>query len=109
MGPLSLTLVVFLPIAGAVLIWLLPSPNPQAGPVGVEPGSHAAPGPRAPNGPRWVAALVSGLTLVLAVALFVRYYSGGLTGYHFATNVPWIGLLGVNYHVAVDGISLPLV
>ena len=29
-------------------------------------------------------------------------------GFQFETNVPWIPFLGVNYHVGVDGISMPL-
>ncbi|HLH25392.1 MAG TPA: NADH-quinone oxidoreductase subunit M [Chloroflexota bacterium] len=105
-----LTLVIFLPLAGGVLVWLLPSPNPAAGPVGPEPGSdvHHGPPVAPPNTPRTVAALVSGLVLLLSLVLFVNY-DRALGGFQFQTNVPWIGLLGVSYHIGIDGISLPLV
>jgi NADH-quinone oxidoreductase subunit M len=105
-----LHLIIFLPLAGALLVWLLPARSaPQAGPP-AEAGSHGGhePSPPPPNGPRWIAALVSFATLVLALVLFANY-NRGFGGFQFETNVPWIGLIGANYHVGVDGISLPLV
>src|SRR5579884_1372979 len=82
-----LHLIIFLPLAGAALIWLLPA---------------------RPGLPRWIAALVSGGVLALALVLFAAF-DRARGGFQFETNVPWIGLLGVNYHVGVDGLSLPLV
>src|SRR5215207_5343349 len=105
-----LTLVIFLPLAGALLVWLLPAPNPAGGPVGPDPGSdaHHAPHAAPPNTPRIVAAVISALALVLSLVLFLNY-DRGLGGFQFETNVPWISLLGVSYHIGIDGISLPLV
>ena len=105
-----LTLVIFLPLAGALLVWLLPAPNPAAGPVGPEPGSdvHHTPHVDPPNTPRTVAAVISAVALVLSLVLFVSY-DRGLGGFQFQTNVPWISLLGVSYHIGIVGISLPLV
>src|SRR5579884_3686940 len=82
-----LHLIISLPLAGAALIWLLPA---------------------RPGLPRWIAALVSGGVLALALVLFAAF-DRARGGFQFETNVPWIGLLGVNYHVGVDGLSLPLV
>lgn len=100
-----LNLVIFLPLAGAVLIWLLPGRASAPAPA----DAHGHDAPAGDPGPyRWVAALVSGGVLVLSLVLFGSFRSM-LSGFQFETNVPWITVLGVNYHVGVDGISMPLV
>jgi NADH-quinone oxidoreductase subunit M len=111
-----LHLIVFLPLAAALLIWLLPARGEERGTRSEERDAHdtaSSLDPHSsslapPNGPRGIAALVSGLVLVLALVLFANY-NRGLGGFQFETNVPWITLIGANYHVGVDGISLPLV
>jgi NADH-quinone oxidoreductase subunit M len=56
---------------------------------------------------RWVALGVSLLTFALSLLLLT---GGGYgTGFRFEQNVPWIGAIGANYHIGVDGISLWLV
>jgi NADH-quinone oxidoreductase subunit M len=100
-----LNLVIFLPLVGALVVWLLPRSNPIP-PNGAE--AHGTPAVAPPNGPRWVAALVSGIVLVLSIVLFMGY-DRVRGGFQAETNVPWISLIGVNYHVGVDGISLPLI
>src|SRR5262249_25384361 len=107
-----LNLVIFLPLLGAVLVWLWPG-RPAAASATADPhaaDSHGAPGGVAgdPGPSRWIAAAFSGAALALSLVLFVSF-NRGLGGFQFDTNVPWIGLLGVNYHVGVDGISMPLV
>src|SRR3954449_10605123 len=82
-----LHLVIFLPLAGALLVWL---------------------GPSRPGVSRTLAALVSGVVLVLSLLLFVNF-NRTAGGFQFETYLRWIPAIGANYHVAVDGISLPLV
>ena len=84
---LILSLILLAPLAGALLIALLP----EAGKL-----------------PRWIAlltALVSfGLTLHLPA-----HFQQGVTGFQFEVNVPWIESPAIAYHVGVDGLSLWLV
>ena len=47
-------------------------------------------------------------TLVIGVLLFLRFQAG-LPGNQFETNIPWVPLLGINYHVGVDGLNIGLV
>ncbi len=53
-----------------------------------------------------VSALISGLTLVLSLYLFLAY-DKDLGGLQFAENIQWIPSLGIHYFNAVDGFSLP--
>src|SRR5919198_893738 len=46
--------------------------------------------------------------MVLSLVLFAGY-DRNVGGFQFETNVPWIRLIGVSYHIGLDGISLPLV
>ncbi len=56
---------------------------------------------------RWAALVGTGLTLLLTVILWIGYDPGG-DALQWRTEVPWIPAIGATYHVAVDGISLPL-
>jgi NADH-quinone oxidoreductase subunit M len=112
MAPL-LNAIIWLPLLGALVIWLLPVRNPTPAGVVAEPDPHGphdahVPPTPPPAGPRLIAALVSGVVLLLALVLFANYdrVSGG---FQFETNVPWISIIGVSYHVGVDGIGLPMV
>jgi NADH-quinone oxidoreductase subunit M len=82
-----LTLILLVPLAGALLIALLP-----------DRGKLSA----------WIAlltALVSfGLTLHLPAHFLV-----GQPGFQFEVNLPWISNPAINYHVGIDGLSLWLV
>jgi NADH-quinone oxidoreductase subunit M len=80
----SLTL--FLPLLGAVLLVVLPGISPR--------GAHA------------VGVVVSGLTLLGAVWMWAR---GAGAGFTQVEEVSWMPSLGAAYRVGVDGISLPLV
>ncbi len=57
---------------------------------------------------RWIALLTTLAGLGVSLGVF---FSPGLDAAHFntITNLPWVPGLGMNYHLAVDGISLALV
>jgi NADH-quinone oxidoreductase subunit M len=56
---------------------------------------------------RWIALIFSLVTFALSLLLLT---GGGYgAGFRFEQNVPWIGAIGTNYHLGVDGISLWLV
>ncbi len=82
---LSATLL--LPIAGAVLIMLVPRTREDL-----------------------IRVLAAGSTLAsMLLSLLVFFvYDQGLGGMQFVESIPWVRDLGVNYGLGVDGISLPL-
>lgn len=84
-----LSLIVFLPLAVAVVVAAVPSL-----------GAAAA---------RWVWVAVSALEVVLVGVLWAGYEDPGPNGLAFEEKVPWIPGVGSSYHVGVDGLSLPLV
>jgi NADH-quinone oxidoreductase subunit M len=83
-----LTLIIALPLLTGIVILLLPASEKKA--------------------PR-VLALISGLvTLFLSVWVYASY-DLATGGYQFVQKLDWLPVLGISYHVGVDGISLPLV
>lgn len=82
---LSLTL--FIPVLGAILIMLL---SPLQGKL-----------------IKWVAAGCTLSSLVLSLLVWGGY-DQAQAGLQFVESIPWVRDLGVNYAVGVDGISLPL-
>jgi NADH:ubiquinone oxidoreductase subunit 4 (subunit M) len=83
-----LSVLVFLPLAGAILLLLFPS--------------------RA-SGPAKVFALaVSTLNAILSLPLWWRFDSA-LRGFQFREAHSWIPSLGITYSLGIDGISLVLV
>ncbi len=83
-----LSVVIWLPIIGGLLVL----------------GS----GDRAPNVTRWLALLVSILTFVLSIPLYTGF-DASTAQMQFVENLPWIPAFDINYHLGVDGISMPLV
>ena len=81
-----LTLIVFLPLIGVAAIALLPKGRPEW--------------------PRWVAAAFSAVDLALVAWVVYRFVPGG--GRQFAEKAAWIPQFHINYSMAVDGISLPM-
>jgi NADH-quinone oxidoreductase subunit M len=81
-----LTLMIFLPLIGALALALLPDQRTWG----------------------WAAASLSGVVLTLGVALAAQF-DWGSGALQFQERTPWIPSLGASYHVAVDGISLPLI
>ncbi|MEA2641667.1 MAG: NADH-quinone oxidoreductase subunit [Chloroflexota bacterium] len=86
---LLLNLAIWLPLAGAVLIAVLPG--------------------NADRSARWIAAVISGVALLLALALAWGYDpNAGVASPLGLTSVPWIPQLGIGYVVGLDGLSLPM-
>ena len=85
-----LSILVWLPIAGAVLVMLL--------------GSKAHNGGLA----RQTALGVSVLTFVASLPLALGFQSG-TAEMQFVERLPWVERFGAFYHLGVDGISMPLI
>ena len=82
-----LTLILLLPLAGAVLVLLVPDRW------------------RLPN---WIALLVSLATFGLTLHL-PAHFDGGQHGFQFEVNMQWLEAPKIFYHVGIDGLSLWLV
>ncbi len=83
-----LTLILFSPLAGAVLLLLIPRERLQA--------------------IRWAALLASLIPFGLALFLWFAYQPG-VQGYQFVEQAIWYEAIGSSYHLGVDGISVPMV
>src|SRR5689334_16540056 len=83
-----LTVLVFLPTAGAILLLLVPRSAPGVAKVG--------------------ALTVATLELVLSLPLWWNFDSA-LRGFQFRESAPWIQPLGISYLLGIDGISLVLI
>jgi NADH-quinone oxidoreductase subunit M len=86
----GLTLIVFLPLAGVLLLGVIPKGNEDA--------------------LKRTALLVIGLTFLVSLAVVGQFQFSGQTynTYQFEVNETWISAINANYHVGIDGISLPL-
>ena len=83
-----LSLVLFLPLVFGIAILFLPEDRPKL------------------HGQIAMAGAI--LTLIASVPLFTAYHPAGAS-FQFAEFAPWIGSLGINYNLGIDGISLLLV
>jgi NADH-quinone oxidoreductase subunit M len=87
-----LTVAIFLPIAGAALIALLPRAEEQRA--------------------KWVAACFSALVLAIVAVFFVAY-DRDEAGYQFVNSTTWfssdLSNFELKYAVGLDGLSLPLI
>ena len=83
-----LSILIFLPIIGALILTLIPKGQGEM--------------------IKRIAFLVSLLILALSLSLFLTY-EAGTAGFTDIEQVDWIPSLGITYHVGVDGISLFLV
>lgn len=88
MGISSLSAMVFVPAAGALLLSAFPGETRKA--------------------QRWFAVMVSLIPLALAVEMW-RRFDNAYAGFQFVERSQWISRLGVSYFVGVDGVSLLLV
>ncbi len=88
----ALTITVFLPLAGAAAIMLIPKAQESSA--------------------RPLALAVSGLAFALSLAILGSYYLGNLQPapgeLSFEINTEWIPAINARYHLGIDGISLPL-
>jgi NADH-quinone oxidoreductase subunit M len=82
----AVTLAVFLPTAGAVAVALTPRTAEQVA--------------------KTLAMVFSGAALLVGVLMLFGFHAG--TGLQFEVDASWIPVINANYHVGVDGISLPL-
>jgi NADH-quinone oxidoreductase subunit M len=93
-----LNIIVFLPLAGAVVCLLMPSP---------------AWTPAGRRRPPMTLAQAAGLVFALAELAFVVYlvvdFPGGAAGFQFVSTHQWIPAFGISWSLGVDGISLFLV
>jgi NAD(P)H-quinone oxidoreductase subunit 4 len=83
-----LSLLIWLPVVGAVALAFIPNLNSKQ--------------------LRWGAIAVSGTMLLWALFLFTRF-DISTSGMQMQEFLPWIPTLGIHYSLAVDGLSLPLV
>jgi NADH-quinone oxidoreductase subunit M len=81
-------LVLGLPLAGSVLLAVLPRRT----------GDDAA---------AWIGVFVSAATLAAAAALAAAFDRTGADRVQLETDVPWVPPLGLRFHLGVDGVSLP--
>ncbi len=83
-----LSLVIWLPIIGGVLVLFA--------------------GDKDPSGARKIALVFSILTFVLTVPLY-SHFDATTHAMQFVEKMPWISEFNINYHLGVDGISMPLI
>ena len=85
-----LSLIIFLPLGGALVIAL--TPGLSAGRI------------------RYIAAIFTLVPLVVSLVLFALFdRSSGAGAMQFEEIISWIPAINANYHLGVDGLSLPLV
>jgi len=85
-----LTWIVFLPLAGAILIALFGGGREKL--------------------TKYLAAIFTIVPLILAIVAFASFdRSAGAEVFQFQTKVSWISAINANFHLGVDGLSLPLV
>ena len=83
-----LTLILFTPALGALVLWFLPS---------------------RPKVQRWAALVASLVPFVLTVVLWVNFDFQRAGEFQFIERYPWYDAIGAAYHVGVDGLSLVMV
>ena len=87
LNPLILTLILLVPLAGAILVVLLPDRLKL---------------------PNWITLFTALVTFLLTLHL-PAHFIAGQSGFQFEANLPWIEKPAIFYHVGVDGLSLWLV
>src|SRR5665811_833674 len=85
----GLSLIVFLPLVGALVLAAIPRANEVV--------------------MKWVALITALASFVLTIVLAIRFDYGDAARMQFGTDLPWIDAINAHYHIGVDGISLPLV
>jgi NADH-quinone oxidoreductase subunit M len=84
----AITIATLLPIAGALVIALVPRENDLA--------------------VRALGIVFTGAALVASIAIALGFDYGAAPGLQFELDTRWIPAISARYHVGVDGISLPL-
>ena len=101
-----LSLLLFLPIGGALLIALLPGERVRTqNLLGWLPGTQQ-------DQAKWVAFAVAFATLVISIVLFVIFDRDD-SSFQFTDTFNWVSAedvgFDINYALGVDGLSLPLI
>lgn len=65
-------------------------------------------GDKAPNVSRWLALVVAVLTFLVSVGLYTGF-DVTTAAMQFEENIPWVEAFQINYHLGIDGISMPLI
>jgi NADH-quinone oxidoreductase subunit M len=86
-----LSVVTFLPVVGALLVYLLARGGDEA----------------AARNARWISLWATIVTFAVSLILVARF-DPSQTGFQFVEKAPWLAGT-INYHMGVDGISLPFV
>ena len=86
-----LSIIIFLPIVGAILIALFGGGREKL--------------------TRYLAAIFTIVPLLIAIGIFIGFdRSASAAGViQYEVNIPWISALNAHYHLGVDGLSMPLV
>jgi len=84
----GLTLAIFLPVAGAAAILVVPRADEAT--------------------QKLVALLFTGATLAVSIGLLADFDYDRASGLQFEVNKSWIDVINSRYHIGLDGISLPL-
>jgi len=86
----GLSLIVFLPLAGALVVMAVPKANERA--------------------QKLAGLLFAAASFVLSVVVVFRFDYGAASNLQFGTSpdLTWIGAINSHYHIGIDGISLPL-
>src|SRR3954454_16191082 len=84
----AITITTFLPIAGAVVVLLVPSSKDKM--------------------IRGLGVVTTALALICAVAIAIGFDYDRSAELQYVKNIDWIPVIGARYHVGIDGISLPL-
>jgi NADH-quinone oxidoreductase subunit M len=85
----GLTLMVFLPVAGALVMLLIPKADEE---------TH-----------KWVALIASLVSAGVGVAVLADFNYDRTAELQFVVNKPWIDVIHARYFVGIDGLSVPLV
>src|SRR5450432_774201 len=81
-----LTVLIFLPLVGVVVLYLVPRVAAW----------------------HWIATMTGLLTFIVSVVIAIQFnWQRGTV--QFDERAPWIPALGSSYHLAIDGLSLPLI
>src|SRR4029079_16381410 len=83
-----LSIILFTPLAGALILLLVPKQNEDA--------------------IRWIANLVAFAGFVVSVPLWF-WYNSGIAEFQFVERAPWIPSVGAEYFLGVDGLSVLLI
>ena len=84
----ALTLTVLIPAVGALIVMLVPRAEEES--------------------IKWIALLATLAPLAVTVGIMVRFKYNHSSRLQFNVDKRWIDVINSHYHVAIDGISLPM-